>query len=382
MSQSPSGSVIYLLGPAHPYRGGLAAFNERLAQELQARGHEVVLYTFTLQYPRFLFPGKTQFSDSPAPANLTIERQIHALNPFNWLRVGLRLRRRRPTAVIAAFWLPLMGPCLGTILLLARSRYTRALGLVHNLIPHEKRPGDKWLSRYFAHAAHGFIAMSQSVADDIHSFVPQRPVVYAPHPVYDNYGQPVGRTEALAFLKLPPETDYLLFFGFIRDYKGLDLLLYAMADPRIKTRPLRLIIAGEFYGNEAYYHQLIDELGLNNQLVLHTDFIPDEAVKYYFGAADLVVQPYRSATQSGISQLAYHFGVPMVVTRVGGLPEIVPHGQAGYVTDIDPTAIADAIVDFYDNQRASRLREGVQQLRHRYSWAALASQIETLIRKH
>lgn len=368
---------IIILGPAHPYRGGLAAFNERLARELMAAGYEVALYTFTLQYPNFLFPGKTQYTDAPPPAGLRIERQLHALNPFNWLRVGWLMRRQRPAAVVAAFWLPLLGPALGTALRLARSRHTRTLALVHNLVPHEKRPGDALFARYFAGAADGFIALSESVADDIRRFAPGRPVVCTPHPIYDHYGRPADRAEALAHLSLPPEPRYLLFFGFIRRYKGLDLLLRALAacpDPQ-----LRLIVAGEFYEDEAPYRQLIDELGIRHRLVLRTDYIPDEEVRYYFGAADLVVQPYRTATQSGISQMAYHFGLPMVVTRVGGLPEIVPHGRAGYVVEPQPEAIAAAITDFYAAHRAEALRQGVAQLRRQYGWDVLAGHIQAML---
>lgn len=371
---------IIVLGPAHPYRGGLAAFNERLAKELISRGHKVIVYTFTLQYPAFLFPGKSQFSTAAAPAGIPIVRRLHALNPFNWLLVGLEVRRRKPRLVLAAYWLPLLAPCLGTVLRIARSRYSRTAALVHNMLPHEKRPGDRLLSRYFAGSVNAFLALSASVARDIRIFSPHKPVAVVPHPVYDSYGAAVGRAEALAHLGLDSGHQYILFFGFIRPYKGLDILLRALAAPILADNTaLRLIIAGEFYEPSEQYHELVSSLGIEERVIFRTDYIPDEEVRYYFGAADLVVQPYRTATQSGISQLAYHFGIPMIVSSVGGLAEIVPHGQAGYVVDAEETAVAAAIADFYTHARAESLREGVRQYSHRYSWAALAEEVERML---
>ena len=371
---------IIILGPAHPYRGGLAAFNERLARELISRGHRVIVYTFTLQYPAFLFPGKSQFSTAAAPTGIPIVRRLHALNPFNWLLVGLEIRRRKPRLVLAAYWLPLLAPCLGTVLRIVRSRHSSTAALVHNMLPHEKRPGDRLLSRYFAGSVNAFLALSASVASDIRIFSPHKPVAVVPHPVYDSYGAAVGRAEALAHLGLDSGYQYILFFGFIRPYKGLDILLRALAAPILADNAgLRLIIAGEFYESSERYYELVRSLGIEKRVIFRTDYIPDEEVRYYFGAADLVVQPYRTATQSGISQLAYHFGVPMIVSKVGGLAEIVPHGQAGYVVDAEETAVAAAIADFYMHARAVSLREGVRQYSQRYSWAALAEEVERML---
>lgn len=371
---------IIILGPAHPYRGGLAAFNERLARELISRGHRVIVYTFTLQYPAFLFPGKSQFSTAAAPTGIPIVRRLHALNPFNWLLVGLEIRRRKPRLVLAAYWLPLLAPCLGTVLRIVRSRHSSTAALVHNMLPHEKRPGDRLLSRYFAGSVNAFLALSASVASDIRIFSPHKPVAVVPHPVYDSYGAAVGRAEALAHLGLDSGYQYILFFGFIRPYKGLDILLRALAAPILADNAgLRLIIAGEFYESSERYYELVRSLGIEERVIFRTDYIPDEEVRYYFGAADLVVQPYRTATQSGISQLAYHFGVPMIVSKVGGLAEIVPHGQAGYVVDAEETAVAAAIADFYMHARAVSLREGVRQYSQRYSWAALAEEVERML---
>ncbi len=369
---------IVLLSPAHPLRGGIAAFTERFAVELQQAGYEVIIYSFSLQYPGFLFPGTTQFSSDPAPTGLTIRTCVNSINPFNWLKIGLELRRLRPDLIVPRYWLPFMGPCLGSILRLARGNgHTKVVAIADNVLPHEKRPGDRLFTRWFVSACDAFVVMSQSVLDDLRIFT-QKPAAVIPHPVYDNYGEKSPRAAALAQLGLPADMRYLLFFGFIRDYKGLDLLLEAMADERIRRMNLKLIVAGEYYGNREKYEAQIRNLGIENQLVMRTDYISNEAVRHYFGAADLVVQPYRSATQSGISQMAYHFEKPMVVTDVGGLAEIVPHGKAGYVVPVEATAIVDAIVDFFENDRAEAFSTGVAEGKKRFSWAAMVEGVAAL----
>jgi D-inositol-3-phosphate glycosyltransferase len=369
---------IVLLSPAHPLRGGIAAFTERFAAELQQAGYEVITYSFSLQYPGFLFPGTTQFSSDPAPPGLTIRTCVNSVNPFNWLKIGLELRRLRPDLIVPRYWLPFMGPCLGTILRLARSNgHTRIVAIADNVLPHEKRPGDRLFTRWFVSPCDAFVVMSQSVLDDLRQFT-QKQAKCIPHPIYDNYGEHSPREAALAQLGLPSANKYLLFFGFIRDYKGLDLLLEAMANERIRKMNLKLIVAGEYYGNHEKYEAQIRRLGLENQLVMRTDYIPNEEVRHYFGAADLVVQPYRTATQSGISQMAYHFEKPMLVTNVGGLAEIVPHGKAGYVVAVDPVAIVDAIVDFFESDRAVAFLAGVAEGKKRFSWAAMVKGVMEL----
>ncbi len=370
---------VVLLTPAHPLRGGIAASSERFAKELQAAGYEVVIYSFSLQYPGFLFPGKTQFSDDPPPPGLDIRTVVNSVNPLNWLKIGLELRRLRPDVIVPRYWLPFMGPSLGTILRLAKSNgHTKVIPIADNILPHEKRPGDRLFTRYFLKPADGCIVMSRSVEEDFRLFSKTKPVACIPHPIYDNYGEKVKRESALAHLGLSPELRYLLFFGFIREYKGLDLLLHAMADERIRAMNLQLIVAGEYYGNREFYEKLIADLGLESKLILKTDYIPSEEVKYYFGAADLVVQPYKSATQSGISQMAYHFEKPMIVTAVGGLPEIVPNCKAGYVVPVKAGAIADAIVDFFQNNKEAALTRGVIDEKKRFSWRSMVEGLEQL----
>ena len=371
---------IVILGPAWPYRGGIAAFSERLAREYQSQGHEVELVTFTLQYPSFLFPGKTQYSTDPAPEGLRIRRMMSSVNPFSWLRTGRYIRRRHPDLVVSAFWLPFMAPCLGTVLRGARSKGTRRVAILHNLIPHEHRPGDRLFSRYFVGSNDAFVTLSQSVLEDIDRFDPRRrrPRCYSPHPLYDHYGEVLSRQEALRLLGLPEDQRYVLFFGFIREYKGLDLLLEAMADPRLEPLRVKLVVAGEFYGDPKPYHDRIARLGLGDKVVLHTDFIPDSEVNRYFCAADLVAQPYKSATQSGVSQIAYYFEKPMLVTRVGGLPEIVPDGKAGFVVEPCPQAIADALVRFFAEDWTGRLSDGVREEKKKYGWDKMVAAIDNV----
>lgn len=368
---------IIILGTAWPYRGGLAAFNERLARQYQQEGHEVEIVTFTLQYPSFLFPGKTQYSDAPAPKGLKITRMLNAVNPLSWLRTGCYIRRQRPDLVITKFWLPFMAPALGTALRVVKAK---RISILDNLIPHEKRPGDKMFVRYFVKSIDGMVAMSKSVLADADLFDPEhrKPRVFCPHPLYDHYGAKLERKEALDLLGLRESQRYVLFFGFIRDYKGLDLLLDAMADERMARLGVKLIVAGEFYGDPKPYYEQISRLDIGENVVMHTDFIPDNEVNRYFCAADLVVQPYKTATQSGVTQIAFHFEKPMVVTHVGGLPEIVPDGKVGFVVEPDAGQIADAIVRYFEEGWQERLTEGVRVEKEKYSWTKMTEAIGKL----
>ncbi len=371
---------IIILGTAYPFRGGLASFNERLAYELQDMGHEVMIYTFTKQYPDFLFPGKTQLSESEAPQKLEIAQKIHSYNPLNWGKVGKELRKIAPDLLIAKFWIPFIGPSLGTIIKRAKKNgHTKAISIIDNIIPHESRIGDRQLANYFTKQIDHFVVMSKSVGEEMKEFTTQ-PVIYSPHPVYDNYGEPVSREEALQKLNLNPEKKYILFFGFIRDYKGLDLLLEAMAQDILRQQNIQLIVAGEYYSNEEKYTQLIEKLQIKDQLVLFNSFIPNEEVKYYFSAADLVVQPYKSATQSGISQIAVHFEVPMVVTDVGGLKEIVKDQINGYIVQKDPASIAQAITQFYADNKQQEFKEKIVLEKEQYSWKYFAKAVLDLKR--
>lgn len=366
--------TIKIIGPAYPYRGGIATTNERLAQEFVSMGFDVQIETFTVQYPSFLFPGKTQYNLKPAPENLSIQRTINSINPLNWISVGRRICKEKPDLVIVRYWLPFMAPALGTIAgLIRRNRHSKISCLADNIIPHEHRPGDRLLTSYFISRIDGLIAMSKSVLVDAQSFRSNLPVGFCPHPIFDNYGERLSFELAKKKLNLDVNTRYLLFFGFIRDYKGLDLLLNAFADARLRNYPVKLLIAGEYYSSPEPYLELIRKNKLEDLIELRTDFIADDEVNLYFSAADMVVQPYKSATQSGVTQIGYHFNKPMLVTNVGGLSEIIPHGKIGYVVEPDSEKIADMLVDFYKNDRMAEFEANVVEEKKKYSWSNMVN---------
>lgn len=370
--------TVSILGPAWPYRGGIAAFNERLAHQLQAEGHTVRIYTFTLQYPGFLFPGKTQYSVEAKPVDLEIERCVNSCNPFSWIKTGLSIKKDAPDLLIVAYWLPFMAPALGTVCRIAKQNgKTKVIGLLHNLIPHEHRLGDNLFSRYFIGSIDAAVSLSKSVLEEISLFNASLPRVFSPHPLYDNFGEKVSRDEACAQLSLDPSIHYLLFFGLIRDYKGLDWLLDAFAASKLYEQNYRLLVAGEFYTDGARYHEQAEQLGVEPYITWCSEFVPDSEVRYYFSAADLIVQPYKTATQSGVTQIAYHFEKPMIVTRVGGLAEIVPDGKVGYSVEPEVSAIVEALKDFA--RRQPDFSEGIRSEKLQYSWPVMTQRLLSLL---
>ncbi|MEO5945476.1 MAG: glycosyltransferase [Chitinophagaceae bacterium] len=376
---------VIIIGPGHPLRGGLATFNQRLAKEFIDEGHDCSIYSFSLQYPSFLFPGKTQYSDEPAPENLTINSVINSINPFNWIKIGNRLKKENADIIIVRFWLPFMGPALGTILRRVRkNKHTKIICIADNIIPHEKRIGDKPFTKYFLNSCDAFITMSEKVMSDLRLFqkaVPdgrqEKPAILVYHPLYDNFGEIISKEEAREKLKISQEEKIILFFGFIRKYKGLDLLLEAMADERIKSSGIKLLVAGEYYEEAKTYNEQIEKLGIKDQLILKTHFIPDSEVKYYLCAADAVIQPYKNATQSGVTPLAYHFEKPMVVTNVGGLPSLVPNEKVGLVVEPNPKEIADGILKFYELGEQFFIPH-LRNEKQKYSWSNLVKAIQNL----
>ena len=371
---------ITILGPAHPYRGGLASIMEIMARTFQRRGDEVDIKSFTLQYPSLLFPGESQTVATPPPADLRICRCVNTMNPLNWVRVGRRIRRERPDFVLMKYWTPFMAPCFGTIARIARGNgHTKVLCQIDNVEPHEHHLTDKPFNRYYLHSVDGFVYMSEQVHSELRAYS-DAPALFSPHPLFENFGERVERSEACVRLGLDPANRYVLFFGLIRDYKGLDLLLDAWAQLRRagRTEGRRLIVAGEFYtAREPYLNRSADN-GLQDEVLLHDRFIPDDDVKYYFSAADFVVQPYKTATQSGVTQIAYQFCVPMVVTKVGGLAEIVPDGRVGYVCEPTPEGVAGAIERMYEGDTLQRFRENCVEERRRFSWEEMCSRITEL----
>jgi len=372
---------IIIIGPAHPLRGGLASYNERLAKEFLQQGHQVSIYTFSLQYPGFLFPGTTQFSTEPAPADLDIHVCINTVNPLNWISVGLELKKQRPDLIVVRYWLPFMGPCLGSILRIAKkNKHTKVVCIADNIIPHEKRMGDIVFTKYFVSPVDGFITMSEKVLTDLGQFAKGKPAKFVAHPLYDNFGEKISKEEARSKLKINNEELIILFFGFIRRYKGLDILLDAMKllQKGDNYRTPRLLIAGEFYEDRKTYDEQIEQLGIKDMLILRTEFIADSEVKYYLSAADLVVQPYRNATQSGVTPLAYHFEKPMIVTNVGGLASMVPDDKVGLIAEPNAESIAAKITEYFYKGSAHFLPYLIEE-KKKYSWSKMAISILELV---
>ncbi len=373
------GKHIVIVGPAHPLRGGLATYNERLARELMLK-NQVTLLTFSLQYPNFLFPGQSQFSNDPKPEDLTIDIALNSINPINWFLVGRKYKKIKPDILIFRYWMPFFGPCFGTFARIVKSnQHTQIIAITDNIIPHEKRFFDTPFSKYFLPVLDGAVAMSRKVLQDLQDFPLRKPVKktgYHAHPLYDNFGRSVSKSEACESLGLDENKRYILFFGFIRNYKGLDLILEAMALLPEALDDVNLLVAGEYYEDSAPYDEIIVQKQLGKRVELHTKFIPNDDVKLYFSAADIVAQPYRNATQSGVSQVAYHFETPMIITNVGGLSELVPHGEAGWVCEPMAESLAAAIVSMYVPKRLDHIRNSLKELKKQFSWPSMVKALE------
>jgi glycosyltransferase involved in cell wall biosynthesis len=375
---------IIIIGPAWPLRGGLASFDQRLCKAFMQEGHICSIYSFSLQYPGFLFPGKTQFSSDPPPIGIEIHPSINSVNPLNWLVIGNRLKKENPDLIVVRYWLPFMGPALGTILRrIRRNGKTKIVAITDNVLPHEKRTGDKSFTRYFLKSCDAFITMSDAVMKDLRKFEKIKPARTVIHPLYDNFGEIISKEEARRILNeklglsIQTNDKILLFFGFIRKYKGLDILIRAMAEPAIRKSDIRLLIAGEYYEDRETYEKLINELNISEKLILKTDFVADGDVQYYLCGADAVVQPYRHATQSGVTPLAYHFEKPMIVSNVGSFSEQVLHEQTGLVTDADPSSLANAIMRFYELGEQYFIPH-LRMEKKKYSWKNLVNSILSL----
>ena len=371
---------LVIIGPAWPLRGGLSAFDEKLATQFTEKGIQTRIDTFSLQYPSFLFPGKSQYTTDPKPINVNIDVCINSINPFNWIIIGLKLYREKPDLIIVRFWIPFLAPCLGTILKIAKkNKHTKVISIIDNMIPHEKRMGDRLLTKYFVKTVDGFIAMSEKVKNDIKTFS-HKPVSISPHPIFNHFGDPITKMEARTQLGLPQQDKIILFFGYIRKYKGLDLLIQAMANETIKNLGIQLIIVGEFYEDASTYHDLVNALELQNRISFYSNYIPDGEVKNYVCSADFIIQPYKNATQSGVTPLAYHFEKPMLVTNVGGLADTVPHLKTGIV--VAPTAeeIAKGIETLYELGEKHFIPNIIEE-KKKYSWSQMTEKFLALYQK-
>lgn len=368
---------IIIIGSAYPLRGGgISTYNERLAKAYQDLGNEVSIYTFSLQYPSIFFPGTTQYSKEAPPENLDIRVRINSINPITWWKTGREVSKEKPDLVVVRFWIPFMAPCLGTICRIIRRAGIKVVAIADNIVPHEKKLMDRQLARYFVNSVDYFVTMSKSVLDDLEEIDRDKPKKLTVHPLYDNFGLAISKKEAIQRLKLRPEFRYILFFGFIREYKGLDLLLKAFADERFNSMDLRLLVVGEFYSDSAPYLKLIEEGDLHERVIMHNEFVPNTEVVNYFCASSLVVQPYKDATQSGITQIAYHFDKPMITTNVGGLSETIADNKVGFVVEPDTGQIADAMYKYFSGNLEEPFTRNVKEEKKRFSWDTMIEAID------
>lgn len=369
-----------IIGPAFPLRGGIAQLNESLSQEFTKQGIENTIFSFYLQYPDFLFPGTSQkeAADRKGPEGVDIQSTISSINPISWWLTVRKIAKLKPDFIVVRFWLPFMGPCLGTICKWLKAKLNvPIIGILDNVIPHERRIGDRIFTRYFLNHCGSYVAMSSSVMEELSQFDVKKPRKMLYHPIYDHFGEKVDKELARKHLNFSEEWKVILFFGIIRKYKGLELLLEAISKMENRNK-LRLIIAGEFYQNRSKYDRLIKELEIEDNVIINAGFVDSNKVRYYFCASDIVAQPYLSATQSGVTQIAYHFNTPMLVTNVGGLPEMVPHGKVGYVTEVTSESVAENLDRFFREEKAAEFQLNIQKEKQRFSWNHFALEIEKL----
>lgn len=373
---------IALIGPSYPYRGGIAHHTNMLARTLRKRGHTVDLITFRRQYPKFLYPGAFQ-EETPGDPDLSSERLIDSMNPLNWRAVGKELRKRDYDLYVFRFWIPLFGPVFGTIARLCGGGKEggRVLMILDNLFPHEKRPGDDYFRQLQFRYCNIALTQSSTVSQQFREHFPTIPETMLPHPVYENFGIPVHKGEARKQLELDNRPT-IMFFGFVRKYKGLDLLLEAMPAIRKKVPSVRLLVVGEFFGDPKPYLDIIEKHDLGDSVIVHDSYVPTEEVAIWFSAADLLVLPYRSATNSGIVQIGYNFALPSVVTDVGSLSEVVIDKETGYVVpDAKPETLAEAVEQGLREENLERLSENIVEERKKYSWDAFAEGMEAFVAK-
>ena len=371
---------IFIIGPAYPLRGGLATFDELFCTAFNEQGHDCEIISYSLQYPNFLFPGSTQFDTTGvAPKHIKIHTLINSVNPISWIKTANFIKKQKPDFIVFRFWIPFMGPSLGSIARMVRKSGIKVLAITDNVIPHEKRIGDAAFAKYFIKSCDGFVTMSKAVMKDLENFTTTKHKKYLLHPLYTSFGEKLNKSDARKVLGIKGDVNLVLFFGLIRKYKGLDMLLDAFNE--LKENPnIILLIAGEFYEDKQPYLDLIEKYQIQNQVILHAKFIANEDVKLYFSAADLVALPYRTATQSGVTQVSFHFEVPTLVTNVGGLGEIIPHQKAGYVVEPNGKAIAESIKDYFTNHRMPLYTEGMKQEKQKYDWKIFVNEVLDLFR--
>jgi D-inositol-3-phosphate glycosyltransferase len=371
---------ITILSSAYPLRGGISHFIGLLYKEL-AKNNDVSVITFKRQYPTIFFPGKSQFESEETVEKIPTKILVDSINPLNWINVGNKIKNDSPDLLIFKYWIPFFAPCFGTISRIAKKNgRTKVLTICDNIIPHEKKPGDTAITKYFFKYVDYFVMLSKKVQADLLKLKPEAKNKILPHPIYSNFGEPIDKKEARKFLNLPEDGKLILFFGFIRDYKGLDILLEAMKILNAELN-IKLIVAGEYYSNEEKYRRIINALGIQNQLYLFTDFIPTSKVKFYFSACDAVILPYRNATQSGIVQIAMNFHKPVIATNVGGIPEVISDNSSGFIVKNEsPQDLAKAIKNFYKDNKEDQFISNIIKETAKYSWSTFTEGLFDLIK--
>lgn len=368
---------IAIVSTAYPLRGGIAQFTGILYNKLKQKGHDVHVITFKRQYPKLFFPGKSQFDFShDESVKIPTEPIIDSIGPFSWFKAARRIARLQPDLLVFRYWMPFFAPCYGTIAWLAKQfANVKILYICDNVIPHERRLGDTLLTKFAFRFGDGFIVQSQAVREQLLALFPRARHQVVPHPVYEIFGEPMDKAEAKRRLGITEER-VILFFGYVRVYKGLDLLLQAMPEILQKVK-VKLLVVGEFYENEAAFRKQIADLKIADAVEVRAEFVANEEVSLYFSACDVVTLPYRSATQSGIVQIAYQLNKPCIVTNVGGLAEVVLDDQTGFVVPPEnPAALAEAVTRFYMEEREREFVKNVEVEKVKYSWDYMIAAIE------
>ncbi len=369
---------ITILSSAYPLRGGISHFVGLLFNELR-KNNIVNIYDIQKTVSINFFPGKSQIESGDTVEKIPTSVAVDSINPLNWIRVGLKIKKDSPDLLIYKYWMPFFAPCFGTISRIAKqNKKTKILVICDNVIPHENKPGDKSLTKYFFNTVDFFVVLSKKVQQDLLNLMPNVKNEFLSHPIYSVFGESVEKSAAKKHLGINEEKT-ILFFGFIRGYKGLDNLLEAVALLKDKV-DLKLIIAGEFYSNEDNYKKLIEKLEIQDELYLHTDFIPTSEVKYYFSSCDAVILPYKDATQSGIVQIAMNFRKPVIATNVGGLAEVVKNNKTGFIVDKEnPVILAETIIKFYSENKEKEFVENIEEELEKYSWEKFVDGMMKLI---
>lgn len=370
---------IAFLSPFYPFRGGIAQFSDSLYLSL-LKDNDIKAFTFTRQYPKLFFPGKTQYvSPDDLNRNITAEKVLDSINPLTYYKTAKEIIKYSPDLVLISYWMPFFAPAFGKIAGLLKRKGIKVIAILHNVIAHENRFGDKELTKYFFNKCDGFVILNKSSEKELLEIKPDAKYIIHPHPLYDHYGEKIGQVEARNKLNITAHKKVILFFGFIRDYKGLDLLIESMKD---LDDSYLLLIAGEVYGDFKKYDELIDNINVRSKLNLYIRYIPETEIPVFFSASDVCVLPYKSATQSGIIGISYHFDVPVIVSNAGGLSEMVEENKTGLiVNEAVPEVLSASIKEYFKGELKFKFVHNIKEYVLKNSWNALAEEILSMAKK-